>query len=85
MALDLADVSDCFHRMTIRTSLGSWLCLPQEAAGEIDMVGVDLGGWPLDFPCPAMFPMGLSWSVHLCQCSGGLCSNVPRGLSGVPW
>ena len=41
-------------------------------AGEVGIVGMDLGIGPYDtvFPCPSTLPMGFSWSVYLCQCAG---------------
>ena len=75
MALGLADVSDCFHRMRIPTTLGAWFCRPPVTAGEMSVVGMNLGKRPLGpyeliFPCPDTLPMGFSWSVYLCQCAG---------------
>ena len=66
-------MSDCFHQMRIPFRLGAWFCLPQVTAGEMDVVGMDLGNgalgpYDLIFPCPATLPKGFSWSVYLCQC-----------------
>ena len=61
--------------MRILTSLGAWFCLPQFAAGEMNIVGMDLGSgalgpYDLVFPCPSTLPMGFSWSVYLCHRAG---------------
>ena len=58
------EMSDCFQNM--------WFCLPQVTAGEMDVVGMDLGNgalgpYDLIFPCPAKLPMRFSWSVSAVQ------------------
>ena len=72
MALSMADVSDCVHRVTIPTCLGAWFCLPHSTAGEmeLDLSSGALGLYDLVFPCPSRFLLGFSWSVYLCQCAG---------------
>ena len=59
--------------------LGAWFCLPQVTAGEMDVVGMDLGSgalgpYDLIFPCPAA-QLGC---VLVSVCGRKLGLNVPR-------
>ena len=45
MALGMADVSDCFHRMRIPTTLGAWVLPPTGHSWRDGHSGYGLGSW----------------------------------------
>lgn len=84
IALAMADVKDCFHRMRLDGEIRRWFCYPPGTAKEFGLVGRVIEGEVLTchtrlWPCAAALPMGWTWPLALAESANlGLLESVPR-------